>query len=645
VDRLIYDFLSITNETLAAAIAIVAVSLLLYNLSRNFQDRVARASGLLLLSVSAAYVCDVLLSLSPAPAAVLPLLRAQWIGIALAPAALAQLSDALLETTGLPSRGRRRRTYRLMILISLAFIVAAAYSDQLVQPIISEGRQALRAAPLMGVFLAFLAVACGFAFWNVDRARRRCLTRASRRRMAYLEVALLTPILGIFPFSAFFTPGGEFTSGAIGLVIVANIFVVLMLLFLSYPLAFFGSRIPDRAVKSDLLRFLLRGPATGMLIVAVMFFTGRTTRIFSLRAEEFTVFAVVAVVLFWQWMAELALPWLDRHLIFGDDDEQSFGKLQAVTRQMLTRDDLLGQLEGILAQLRNLLQTEGAFVAQLGDGLTEVIRATGSGHQMESRADELSVEVGALRAATVALPHLWNGFWLLPLLGQRAGTAGVVGQVIGALGVQHGSTQAPSPDEMVVLARFRRRAATTLEDLILQGEIFAALEGLLPQFTSDRRSSAELEYEGGRADTSDNPLDIPGLPDRDQIIEQVQAALRHYYGGPGLTKSRLLELAVVRRALPTNQNEPLRALRTVLDQAIELQRPPGDRDWRSQDWLIYNVLELRYIKKMRVRDTANRLYMSEANLYRKQNLAIEAVSDSLLRMEQDMLLSEHEEGV
>ncbi len=107
-------FLDTLNETLAAAIAIVAVSLLLYTLTRNVHDRVARASAVVLAAVTVTYVFDVLLSLSPADSAVIPLLRAQWLGIALAPAALVHLSDALLETTGLPSRGRRRRAFRLM---------------------------------------------------------------------------------------------------------------------------------------------------------------------------------------------------------------------------------------------------------------------------------------------------------------------------------------------------------------------------------------------------------------------------------------------------------------------------------------------------------------------------------------------------
>lgn len=641
---LIASSLELANETLAAAIVIVAVSLLLYTLTRNFNDRVSRGSVMVLLAVTIAYVCDVLTSLRPTDEATLALLRVQWVGVALAPAALVHLSDALLDTTGLPSRGRRRRTLRVMYLISLVFVLLANFGDALVAPIESSGRPALRAVmPAMGVFLAYMVVAAAFALINVERARQRCLTRSTRRRMGYLEIALLTPIIGVFPFSVFFNPGGEFTPGALALVIVANIIVVLMLLFLAYPLSFFGSRIPDRAVKADLLRMVLRGPATGMLIVAVLFFTGRVNRIFALDSEEFSVFAVVAVVLFWQWMIDLALPELERRLIYGDDEDDQFTKIQQLNRQLLTEADLLALLEGILAQARNLLQTGGAFLARVTEGQPEVIRATGTGHEIENRPEEMIEVLGGLKVATVAQPLLWETFWLLPLSRQR-GVNG--GQLVGILGLQAtAGDRNPTPEEMSVIARIRRRAARTLDDLMLQDEVVAALEGLLPQFTSSRATIADVEYESARlGEATDTAGNTVTLPERDHIIEQVAAALRHYYGGPGLTKSRLLELAVVRRALDANANEPPRALRAILDKAIELQRPPGERDWRSQDWLIYNILELRYIKKQRVREVANRLYMSDANLYRKQNTAIEAVADTLLRLEVDALLDESAES-
>ncbi|HRF95603.1 MAG TPA: hypothetical protein PLZ51_10425, partial [Aggregatilineales bacterium] len=59
--------------------------------------------------------------------------------------------------------------------------------------------------------------------------------------------------------------GDEFSASALFLVNMTNVVVILALLLLAYPLSFFGSDIPDRVVKADLLRFMLLGPCTGLL--------------------------------------------------------------------------------------------------------------------------------------------------------------------------------------------------------------------------------------------------------------------------------------------------------------------------------------------------------------------------------------------
>ena len=75
--------------------------MLLYNITRNFTDRVARTSGIVLACVTLTYIADVFVSLDPTRSTLLATLRLQWIGIAFMPAALFHLSDALLATTGL----------------------------------------------------------------------------------------------------------------------------------------------------------------------------------------------------------------------------------------------------------------------------------------------------------------------------------------------------------------------------------------------------------------------------------------------------------------------------------------------------------------------------------------------------------------
>ncbi len=53
----------------------------------------------------------------------------------------------------------------------------------------------------------------------------------------------------------------------------------------------------------------------------------------------------------------------------------------------------------------------------------------------------------------------------------------------------------------------------------------------------------------------------------------------------------------------------------------------------AAEWLMYNILDLKFVQGMRVRDIAQRLAMSEADLYRKQRLAIEEVARTLSDME------------
>jgi len=282
MQALISIILDSINEVLTTAVVIVAFSMLLYNLTRNLRNRVARNSAAVLACVTGVYICDVLVVLEPSVGTITNLLRIQWIGIAFLPSAMFHLSDALLETTadallettGLPSRGRRRRVTRIMYLISAGFTLLAAFTDTLIIPTIDGTRFGnVRAGIAWPVYLAFFIVGIVSAFINVNRARQRCLTRDTRRRMGYLQIAMLTAPGGTFPFAVLLGFGGVNSVGTLLLVNASNLVIILMLLFLSYPLSFFGSRQPDRLVKTDLLRFMLRGPSTAVLALIVIIFT------------------------------------------------------------------------------------------------------------------------------------------------------------------------------------------------------------------------------------------------------------------------------------------------------------------------------------------------------------------------------------
>ena len=72
----------------------------------------------------------------------------------------------------------------------------------------------------------------------------------------------------------------------------------------------------------------------------------------------------------------------------------------------------------------------------------------------------------------------------------------------------------------------------------------------------------------------------------------------------------------------------------MLRQAIENLRPDEQLDPSAQEWLLYNILELRFLQGKRIRDIADRLALSESDLYRKQRIAVEEVARQLALMEE-----------
>src|SRR5512137_517510 len=111
------------NQILTAGIAITAFSLFLYALSFNLRDRVARSFAVILLCVVTVFTSEALESASSSPQVIELFLRLEWIGIIFLPPAYFQLSDAILVTTGNPSRGRRYVFVRLMYLVSVLFLL------------------------------------------------------------------------------------------------------------------------------------------------------------------------------------------------------------------------------------------------------------------------------------------------------------------------------------------------------------------------------------------------------------------------------------------------------------------------------------------------------------------------------------------
>lgn len=635
--------LELINETLTATIVIVTVSILLYNLARDTQDRVTRASSIVLFCVFLVFLADVLISLDPGGAYLEVWLRFQWIGIAIVPAALFHLSDALLATTGRPSRGRRRLVVRVAYAIAALLIGLALFSDILIHGPAETGAPRMESGSAFPIYVAFLLTLALVSMINVVRARRRCLTRYTQRRMTYLLSVFLAPAWGVFPYSLLFQRlGSEQNATLLIIVNLANLMVMIMLIFLAYPLSFFGSEKPDRVVKARLLEFMLRGPLTAAALLVVVLFVPRASNVLGLDGDALMPFVAVGVLLFLQWSITLLLPVLQRVLIYTQDQRQAEW-IQRLSDRLLTQADASQLLESILAAICDNLRVPTAFVAKIDSEGAQLVQVVGS---LIPSPDALTaLELSSLDVDASERPNqniirigdifVWRSYWLVPLHYNRRGQNGMTIPVLGILGVW---ARAPEPDfseeEKEVFHTLAAQVGRVLEDVQRQSEVFALLEGLASQMDMMQQLRGASRY--GRV--SQQTPDSDRLLTDPQFSDFVKDALRDYWGGPKLTESELLKLNIVWREMEdANDNNPVRALRTVLAQAIENLKPEGQRSLTTTEWILYNILEMRFLQGRKVRDVALRLAMSESDLYRKQRIAIEEVARQIAEMERNSM--------
>jgi hypothetical protein len=98
-----------------------------------------------------------------------------------------------------------------------------------------------------------------------------------------------------------------------------------------------------------------------------------------------------------------------------------------------------------------------------------------------------------------------------------------------------------------------------------------------------------------------------------------------------------MKLRVVQMLAEEHEGNTSNALRALLRKAVDQIKPEGERRFTSE-WILYNILEMKFIEGRKVREVAGRLAMSEADLYRKQRVAVEAVARAILDMEQNEVL-------
>jgi hypothetical protein len=549
------------------------------------------------------------------------------------PAAYLQLSDALLAATGKPSRGRRSRLVGLSYLLSGLTLAGVAFGRLIAaEVVISESVVYLRPGPLFPLFSLFLLinlVLAGFNFW---RAYKRCLTRSSKRRMRYLLAGSIGPLLAAYPWVML---GGTslISQGVLfwGILIVINTFVAVQMVLMSYAVAYFGVEIPDRVVKSRLAQWILRGPFVASTVLALTIIVNRIAEVVGYENSRVVPFTLVASILLLQYLITLIRRPVELWFFYGED-RGDVARLQLLEERLLTSGDLKQFLESILNAACDLLGIDSAFVAIVGAGGLEMEIAVGSEDPLRGSKDLPPLMVTENRQEFDVLGDVftWDVFWLIPLRLSNPQ------EIIGFLGLH---ARGPVPDfsqeEEEYLRTLLERATIALTESKLQREIFAIVDRLVPQVETIQRIRAEARYAGLDALTAP----VEGISSEEDLMEFVREALGHYWGGPRLTSSPLLGLRVVRRAIDEHEGNPVNALRAILHHAIDQVRPEGERRFTAE-WMLYNILEMKFLQGRKVRDVARKLAMSEADLYRKQRVAIEAVAETIANMERGVVASD-----
>ncbi|MEJ2550866.1 MAG: histidine kinase N-terminal 7TM domain-containing protein [Anaerolineales bacterium] len=622
------------NQILDAGNTITAFSLLLYTLTFNIRERVAQSLALMLLCVTIVYFGDVLTSTATSNAEMQIWLRFQWVGIAFIPATLLQLSDALLAATGRPSRGRRRLVIWISYMIgSLALLSVGRRQDIAVGLQQVDSIVYLTPGPWFPIFTLFLLVIVGFAGVNLWRSYRRCLTRTSRRRMRYLMFGSLGPLFGSFPFmmvsqSAF----AEHTWIIWVAITLINMAVAIQMVMVSYSVSYFGVSYPDRVVKSRLSQWLLRGPIVVSTVLAVTVIVNRIGVLIGYENSRAVPFAMVAVLLLLQYVITIVRPKIERWFFYGRD-RGDVTRLQLLEDHLLTTGDLRQFLESILNAGCDVLGVGSAFVAVVGPEGLELEVAVGPENPFRGTDEPsplLMTQNERQHFEHLGAVFLWDVYWLIPIHFMRSD------DVIGLVGFQARSVKPDfSHEEEISIKALVDRAAVALADRLLQREVFSVVDRLVPEMEEIQRMRAESSY--GSAESLAEPIE--DLPSDKDVVELVRDALGHYWGGPRLTRSPLLGLRVVRREVEDHENNPVNALRAILRRAIEQIRPEGDRRFTAE-WMLYNILEMKFLQGRKVRDVAMRLAMSEADLYRKQRIAIEEVARGVTQMEREVVASE-----
>jgi len=612
------------SDVLTAGIAVTAFSLLIFAFTYKLRDRLTRSFTLILVCITIVYAAAAFALIPQSNQVLNVVLHFYWVGLVFLPAGYFNFSDALLTFTGKPSRGRRKAISIITYLISALFLFTIPTS-WLVGNVVTNQPPApfLQPSLLSGIFTFYFLTVMLLAWYNMIRAIYRSVTPTSRRRMVYLVIGAIGPAVGSFPYLLY---GSEFAKNNILLFwlfsIIVSLIVGALTIVISYAVAFYGFPWPDRVIKTRLFRWLMRGPITASLTLGATTLVRRLGDILGVDLSAASVLVMVGSIILLEFFIILFAPLWER-IFFSGNDREDLEVIRSLEDRMLTQNDLNQFLEMILAVICDRVQAKGAFLSALDTDNFKTIVEIGK-TKIKNENFKRKLYQFLMSNPPFEKQLEWEGILLIALYrkdenGNR--------QVIGTIGVNALKSEIMEEEHQKALNRLASRAALALKDRHLQEDLLLSLKVLTPQVSVIQNLLAAGRYDRGQALSEDMPLK------KGEVDQWVKDALTHLWGGPKLSQSPLLQLFIVQKLSAENENSnPANGLREILRNAIQAIRPVGERQY-TNEWVLYNLLDMKFIEGMKVKDIARRLSLSEADLYRKQRVAIATISAQLIEQE------------
>jgi len=624
--------LSLILETLSqivnAGVAITAIALLMYVTGFNFKDRIVRIFLLVLLCLALIYSSETVVVVTDQPKFVQFWLQMKWVGLMMLPAVFFHFSDQLLTVTGRPSRGRRKTFVVVAYVVSIISAILIFFG-------VTIGGLAPTKAPMAFLernqttfyFGLFYILVMMLVSYNLIRTLIRTSTKTGMRRMIYLMVGVaaiaINSVTFLYHGNSWFAqhPHWFWLLSIIGSVIT-GLFIIVM----TYTVSFFGLRWTDRQIKSRLWRWLLRGPLTAAIVLALVTVTRRYGERLGNPYIFYVPIVIVGSILLIQYAINIVSPYVEKKFFWGSDKED-LERIQNLQDRMLTNRDLQQLLETIAALISDRLPVSAGFFAVLeGEKVRQVV-TTGE----QKAIDELKIDETFIKQVNEIEPEEalfeWEGLYLLPLqIELEDGKQ----HYLGLGGFIKNADREPEEEDRKAVLELAERASLAIKDHAIQKQVIESLSSLQTEVDALQNFRAISSFKM-------EPLESIEQTDLPEGMESwVKDALTHYWGGPKLTSNPLLQLKVVEVESEHMEGNLTNALRAVLTEAIEMTRPSGDRKYTSE-WLLYNILDLKYLQGKKVREVARKLAVSEADLYRKQKIAIENVAKKIAGLEADAL--------